>query len=191
MDETQTFVGQGGGGAHAPSRLAMFAYTSPFCDSTHRLVVEFGNLTHDAAFFGAPDFPARVGQAAIAALARVFPDGVEDGETEENGGVTPVKFAKAKIPAFMLEARQENKPLPPLAKLGSVTMLLVAQRYRAMKETPVLNTSSRKTGKPVRAPIMAGEEFDVAYAFASHGEPWGLSVFGSRIPLGDAVPVPH
>ena len=91
----------------------------------------------------------------------------------------------------MLEARQENKPLPPIAKLGSVTMLLVAQRYRAVKETPVLHASSRETGKPVRPPIAAGEEFDVAYAFVSHGEPWGLSVFGSRIPLGDAVPVPH
>ena len=74
MDESQTFVGQGGGGAHLPSRLAMFAYTSPFCDSAHRLVVEFGNLVHDGAFFGAADFPNRVGQAAIAALAHVFGD---------------------------------------------------------------------------------------------------------------------
>ena len=110
------------------------------------------------------------------------------GETGENGNGP---FAIAKIPPFLVEARQEDRPLPPIAKLGSATMLLVTQRYRAVKETPVLNSASRKTGKPVRGPLAPGEEFQVAYVFASHGEPWGLSVFGSRIPLNDAVPMPH
>jgi hypothetical protein len=114
-----------------------------------------------------------------------------DPEHEETGESGTGPFAKAKIPAFMIEARQQNLPLPPIAKLGGASLLLVSQRYRAKKETPVLNAASRKTGKPVRRPLAAGEEFDVAYVFASRGEPWGLSVFGSRIPLADAGPVPR
>jgi hypothetical protein len=72
MSEDMTFVGTGGGGAHLPSRLAMFGYTSPFCDSVYRLVVEFGTLQHDAAFFTRADFPARCGEGIVAAFGRVF-----------------------------------------------------------------------------------------------------------------------
>lgn len=189
MHESQTWVGQGSGGVHLPSRLAMFGYTSSFCDSTHRLVVEFGNLQFDQDFFTAAAFPAEVGQAVVAALARVF------GENGGGGGSPDPdpapKFVKARIPAFMVEAQRENKPLPPLAKIGGVSAVLVSQRFRAVKETPVLNAASRESGKPVRPALPEHAEFDVAYAFVSHGEPWGLSIFGSRIPLDGAVPVPH
>jgi hypothetical protein len=72
MSEDMTWVGQGGGGAYMPSRLAMFGYTSPYCDTVYRLVVEFGTLQFDDEYFTRPDFPKNCGRGVLAALERVF-----------------------------------------------------------------------------------------------------------------------
>jgi hypothetical protein len=72
MSEDMTWVGQGGGGAYWPSRLAMFGYTSPFCDTVYRLVVEFGALQSNAGIFTRADFPDQAGRGVLAALNAVF-----------------------------------------------------------------------------------------------------------------------
>jgi N-acetylmuramoyl-L-alanine amidase len=76
MSERQTFVGQGGGGAHPPSRLAMFAHTAALRHSTVRLVIEHGALTNpqDREIIDSPGFPARAGAAIVRAVADVFDD---------------------------------------------------------------------------------------------------------------------
>jgi hypothetical protein len=72
MSEDMTWVGQGGGGAYAPSRLAMFGYTSPYVATVYRLVVEFGALQSDSAIFGRADFPLKCGQGILNALRKTF-----------------------------------------------------------------------------------------------------------------------
>ena len=72
MSEDMTWVGQGGGGAYMPSRLAMFGYTSPYCSHVYRLVVEFANLQHDAQYYTRQDFPERCATGVLAALNQVF-----------------------------------------------------------------------------------------------------------------------
>jgi hypothetical protein len=72
MSEDMTWVGQGGGGAYMPSRLAMFGYTSPFCDTVYRLVVEFANLQNDAAYYTNPKFPQNCAAGVLQALNAEF-----------------------------------------------------------------------------------------------------------------------
>lgn len=185
MDEGETFVGQGCSGTCAPSRLAMFAYTSPFVDTCYRLVVEHGNVNLDADVITRGDYPTNVAQAAVAALAREFGTVQVSEEFPQTNG-----FVKPSVPAFLAKAQEEHTERPPMARIGRVPVILVSQQFRAAKETPVLRSASR-TSKPVRAALQAGDTFDIAYVFSSNGEPWGLSRFGSRIPLRDAKPVPH
>jgi hypothetical protein len=72
MSEDMTWVGQGGGGAYAPSRLAMFGYTSPYCAHVYRLIVEFGALQSDSEYFTRADFPLKCGQGVLNALRKTF-----------------------------------------------------------------------------------------------------------------------
>jgi hypothetical protein len=72
MSEDMTWVGQGGGGAYAPSRLAMFGYTSPYVDTVYRLVVEFANLQHDKAYYTKESFPDQCGLGILSALNAHF-----------------------------------------------------------------------------------------------------------------------
>lgn len=118
MDESQTGVGGQG------YRLATFAYTSPHCADTVRLVVEHGAHTNaaDRAIITAPGFFAKCGAAAVAAMNAVYGDAPAPnpeyaepvGWPSKIGqvGVINVGAAKARLITCEVECVKPNGTIP-------------------------------------------------------------------------------
>lgn len=88
-------------------------------------------------------------------------------------------YAKADVPPILKKA-----PYPSFGSIGEASATLVNDQYRALAETPVLQYADRAS-KPVRAALQKGEDVAILYVFEANGERWGLSRWGSRIPLKD------
>ena len=88
-------------------------------------------------------------------------------------------YAKADVPPILKKA-----PYPSFGTIGEATATLVNDQYRALSETPVLQYADRAS-KPVRAALAQGEDVAILYVFEANGERWGLSRWGSRVPLKD------
>lgn len=97
-------------------------------------------------------------------------------------GTTPAPsvFPKPVIPDFLGDRTKQ-----PVVDYGGTDLVLVDDRYKALKTTGVYQRASRDAQK-LRSDLKPGTEFAIAYVFLANGELWGISTFGSRIPLRDA-----
>jgi hypothetical protein len=77
--------------------------------------------------------------------------------------------------------------LPEHPVLNGKTLTLVNKTFVAEKPTPVLSAASRDAAK-VRTDMKIGEDTTIVYTWQA-AEQWGLSKYGSRIPMVDMKPL--
>lgn len=106
----------------------------------------------------------------------------------QTGAVQPVptpippKYVTPIIPPFLRKI-----PWVQEAPYNDVIMTLRTDVYRADKDgIKVYQISSINSGQ-TRAPLKKGEEFVVVYGWTKGGVEWGLTPYGSRIPLKDCT----
>ena len=106
-------------------------------------------------------------------------------KTAQEGAVAapaPV-YRKATIPAVL-----KAEPLAQMATLNGKTLTLVNQSYVATQPTPCHVAASRTSAK-TRRDMSVNEDTTIVYTFNAGGEDWGLSRYGSRIPMRHMTPL--